>query len=155
MVPSSVFAGVFAAAAFTVGTVGMAQPSSYPQPGGHESMPSMAQPVAGSAVAAPVLTESRQAQILARGSLPRIRGKVTSAPQLTVSKTSVPAGRYKFVVRDETSSHNWHITGPSVDKKTTVSGTGRVVWRLRLAQGTFEIVCDIHPGTMHKTLTVN
>ena len=58
------------------------------------------------------------------------------------------------MVQDESSAHNWHISGPGVDKETSVSGTGKTVWRVRLRVGTYTIRCDVHPSTMRTTLRV-
>ena len=90
----------------------------------------------------------------ARGRLPTLKGTVTDAPAITISKDAVPAGRYRIVVDDQTVHHNWHIRGRGVDKKTSVSGTGRTVWRVRLRADTYVIHCDVHPRTMRISLTV-
>jgi plastocyanin len=84
----------------------------------------------------------------------RLRGSVGPGFDISISDDSVPAGRYRLVVTDKGTIHNFHITGPGVDKKTGVAATGKVVWKLRLRPGTYNIVCDPHDGTMNLTLTV-
>ena len=37
---------------------------------------------------------------------------------------SLKAGRYRIVVRDRSHLHNFHLTGPGVNKKTTVAFHG-------------------------------
>ena len=150
---------VVAALALSVGVAGMARAtpshegvsstmmSSHKMAGMHDSMTS-------SDTTVHRLTKRAQARILARGSLPTLRGRVTDAARIRISSTSVPSGRYRLVVRDETTRHNWHITGSGVDKKTQVTTTGRYVWRVTLSKGSYHIQCDRHPATMHKTLTV-
>lgn len=67
---------------------------------------------------------------------------------LTAGKT------YKFVVNDKSSVHNFHLTGPSVNKSTTVSEIATRTWTLTLKAGTFKFVCDPHSGTMKGSFTV-
>lgn len=90
----------------------------------------------------------------AAASLPRLRGTVGPGSTITISRHRMAKGRYRLVVKDESSQHNWHITGPGVDRSTTVEGTGRTVWRVRLRPGTYSIVCDIHSATMSTSLRV-
>ncbi len=87
--------------------------------------------------------------------LPRVKGQVGPDMTISVNRSSVVKGRYRIVVNDDSSAHNFHITGPGdVDRKTSVSGTGRTVWRVRLRPGTYTIVCDVHPETMNTSLRV-
>jgi plastocyanin len=83
-----------------------------------------------------------------------IKGVVGPGFTITVNKRSVKAGKYTFTVQDKSSSHNWHITGPGVNRKTTVAGTGTVTWTLTLKKGTYTIVCDPHASSMRTTLRV-
>lgn len=101
-------------------------------------------------------TVFRDTKVAARWrALPRIRGTVGPGTTITVNRSQVVKGRYRIVVKDESAAHNWHITGPGdVSKKTSVSGTGKWVWRIRLRAGTYGIVCDIHPTTMNTSLRV-
>ena len=145
---------VCAAAGLAIGGFGMATGS-----GGamaamqHKGMQHMATQSAG---ANQVLSEREVQRIRAAGTLPVIRGRVTTDARIKVRPSSVPAGRYKFVVVDETPNHNWHIKGPgSVDKSTSISGVERLVWRITLSNGTYDIVCDRHPVAMHKQLSVS
>ena len=102
----------------------------------------------GSVVASPDL-------LLTSGTaLPTIKGTVGPGMTITVSRHRAPHGRYRIVVRDKSSFHNWHIKGPSVNKRTSISGTGRTVWRVRLTPGLYRIRCDVHRATMHTRLRV-
>jgi len=53
-------------------------------------------------------------------------------------------GTYKIVVRDKSSAHNFHLFGPGVNKKTSVSGTGTKTWTIKLKKGKYTYQCDIH-----------
>jgi plastocyanin len=83
-----------------------------------------------------------------------INGTVGPGFTITVAKKSVKAGKYTFVIQDRSSAHNWHITGPGVNKKTSVSGTGTKRITVTLKKGTYTIVCDPHRSTMRTTLKV-
>ena len=39
--------------------------------------------------------------------------------------TTLPAGKYTFVVTDSSKTANFHLKGPGVNKKTSLAGTGR------------------------------
>jgi hypothetical protein len=86
--------------------------------------------------------------------LPVIRGSVGPGFTISVSRHQANPRRYKFVVRDRSSMHNWHIRGPGVDVKTRVPFTGRKVFRVRLRSGTYRIVCDPHSSMMHTRIVV-
>ena len=59
--------------------------------------------------------------------------------------TRLTAGAYRVKVTDPAKYHNFHLTGPGVDKRTSVFGTGEVTWDLVLESGTYTFVCDPHP----------
>ncbi|HEY3183992.1 MAG TPA: plastocyanin/azurin family copper-binding protein [Gaiellaceae bacterium] len=64
------------------------------------------------------------------------------------------AGTYKVVISDKGTIHNFHLTGPGVNKKTSVSGTGTTTWTLKLRKGTYKYVCDPHASSMKGSFTV-
>ena len=66
----------------------------------------------------------------------------------------VPHGRHTFVIRDRSSSHNFHLLGQGVDRKTGVAFTGRRRWSVRLRVGTYRFRCDPHRSTMRGSFTV-
>ena len=88
-------------------------------------------------------------------SRPVIKGTVGPGMTITVSRHRAPHGRYRLVVRDRSSEHNWHIKGPGVNRRTSVAGTGRTVWRVHLVPGRYRIRCDVHPTTMRTRLRVH
>jgi plastocyanin len=57
---------------------------------------------------------------------------------------SLKAGTYSIKVEDKSSSHNFHLIGPGLNKSTTVSGTGDKTWTITLKKGTYTYQCDPH-----------
>jgi len=75
----------------------------------------------------------------------------TTGPGFTITLTNngtpvktLKPGTYKMTVNDESSSHNFHLFGPGVNKTTDVSGTGTVAWTVKLEKGKYTYQCDIH-----------
>jgi len=67
--------------------------------------------------------------------------------------TTLAPATYDVEVTDSTTFHNFHLTGPGVDRTTGVAATGTETWTLPLAEGTYDYVCDLHTY-MHGTFTV-
>jgi plastocyanin len=67
--------------------------------------------------------------------------------------STIPPGSYDMEVTDSTSFHNFHLTGPGVNRSTTIDETTTVRWALSLGQGSYEYHCDAHAG-MNGTFTV-
>ncbi len=65
--------------------------------------------------------------------------------------TKVDPGSYEIVVRDLSADHNFHLTGPGVNESTQVEGTGTVTWPVALRDGTYVLLCDVHPSSMRRT----
>ncbi|MFO7571555.1 MAG: hypothetical protein R6W48_03010 [Gaiellaceae bacterium] len=63
------------------------------------------------------------------------------------------AGEYTIEVSDESSIHNFHLTGPGVDEDSGVSEVGESTWTVTFGPGSYEFVCDPHPS-MHGELEV-
>ncbi|HXK15886.1 MAG TPA: plastocyanin/azurin family copper-binding protein [Gaiellaceae bacterium] len=68
--------------------------------------------------------------------------------------TTLKAGTYTITVADKSNIHDFHLTGPGVNKKTTVGGLGTTIWKLTLKKGTYKYVCDPHASIMHGTFKV-
>jgi plastocyanin len=82
-----------------------------------------------------------------------INGTVGPGFTITVAKKSVKAGKYTFVIQDRSDAHNWHITGPGVNKSTPVVGTGTFRFTVTLKKGkTYRIVCDPHASSMRTSI---
>ena len=67
--------------------------------------------------------------------------------------TSLKAGSYTVKVKDASKIHDFHLTGPGVEEKTTVPETTEVTWKVTLQAGTYTFKCDPHPK-MVGTFTV-
>ena len=63
------------------------------------------------------------------------------------SVTTLKAGTYTIAISDKSSIHNFHLSGPAVNKKTTVPFTGTQTWTVKLKAGTYAYQCDIHAAT--------
>jgi plastocyanin len=68
--------------------------------------------------------------------------------------TSLKAGKYTIVVQDTAADHNFHLTGPGVDKTTSVGGKGTATWTVTLKKGTYKYDCDPHESFMKGSFTV-
>ena len=65
------------------------------------------------------------------------------------------AGSYTLVVNDQSSAHNFHLTGPGgVDVSTSVEETGEKSFDIELQAGEYKFVCDPHASQMNGSFTV-
>ena len=88
------------------------------------------------------------------GNANRLTGTDGPGFTITMSKKAVKAGIYKIVIRDRSSIHNFHLTGPGVNKKTGVAAVGTTTWTVKLKKGTYKFVCDPHASIMRGVLRV-
>ena len=73
---------------------------------------------------------------------------------ITMNKKAVKAGTYTIVIRDKSNIHNFHLSGPGVNKLTSVPWVGTKTWTVKLKKGTYKFVCDPHATTMKGVLRV-
>jgi plastocyanin len=73
----------------------------------------------------------------------------------TKKVTSLKAGKYTIVVKDLAADHNFHLTGPGVNKMTSVAGKSTTTWTVTLKKGTYKFVCDPHKSFMKGSFTVS
>jgi plastocyanin len=90
---------------------------------------------------------------------PKLQARVADPVSISLTVegkkvTSLKAGVYTFVVRDEAGDHDFHLTGPGVNRTTTVGGTGTKTWKVTLSRGTYTYKCDPHALFMKGTFTV-
>jgi plastocyanin len=64
------------------------------------------------------------------------------------------AGSYTITIQDKSDIHNFHLTGPGVNKKTSVGGKGTTTWKVTLKKGTYKYVCDPHASFMKGSFSV-
>jgi len=113
-----------------------------------------AAPTSGeSAARSPALSISTAAQALP-DKREKIKGEVGPGFTITLDEESVPKGRYKIVVEDFSTAHNFHFFGEDVDETTTVPFEGKVKWKVKLKKGTYTAQCDPHSASMNLTLEV-
>lgn len=67
---------------------------------------------------------------------------------------TVKAGTYRIKIEDKATSHSFHLTGPGVNKTTSVSGVGERIWTVRLKPGKYVFFCDPHASTMRGSFRV-
>jgi hypothetical protein len=90
--------------------------------------------------------------------LPELTAKVTAR---SISLTDVDGQRvtrlapnyYRFVVKDLTSTQNFHLVGPSVDRRTKVPAKVTRIWTVYLGPGTYTYRSDKR-ATLTRTFTV-
>jgi plastocyanin len=71
---------------------------------------------------------------------------------VTKLKAGVP---YRFVINDRASIHDFHVTGPGINKVfTSVDFTGTKSFVLKLKKGTYTFKCDPHQSFMHGSFKV-
>ena len=71
--------------------------------------------------------------------------------------TRLKAGTaYRFVISDQSSIHDFHLSGPGFNRVfTSVEFTGTKSFVLRLKKGSFRFRCDPHAGIMHGGFAVS
>jgi hypothetical protein len=69
--------------------------------------------------------------------------------------TTLKAGTYSFKVEDKSNIHNFHLTGPGVNVKTSIPGVSTATWKLKLKKGIYKYVCDPHATIMHGSFKVS
>jgi plastocyanin len=72
---------------------------------------------------------------------------------VTRLKAGVP---YRFVIRDRADIHDFHLSGPGLDRVLTgVEFVGAKGLVLRLKKGSYSFVCDPHASIMHGRFRVS
>jgi plastocyanin len=72
---------------------------------------------------------------------------------VTRLKAGVP---YRFVIRDRADIHDFHLSGPGLDRVLTgVEFVGAKSLVLRLKKGSYSFVCDPHASIMHGRFRVS
>jgi len=92
-----------------------------------------------------------------------VTGKLvaTDGPGFTITlkqggKTvkTLKAGTYTITVQDKSTIHDFHLTGPGVNKATSVGAVKTYTWKVTLKKGTYRYVCDPHKTIMKGSFTV-
>jgi plastocyanin len=90
---------------------------------------------------------------------PKLNGTVGPGFTITLKQAgkkvaTLKAGSYTFVIADKSSIHDFHLTGPGVNKKTAVGFMGTQTWKVTLKKGTYTFKCDPHASFMHGSFRV-
>jgi len=89
-----------------------------------------------------------------QAAVPKLVGTVGPGFTITLTNsgtkvTKLKAGKYTITVNDRASIHDFHLTGPGVNKVTSVAGTGMTTWTVTLQKGkTYRFMCDPHATIM-------
>jgi plastocyanin len=95
----------------------------------------------------------------ALASTPTLKGTVGPGFTITLTQngakvTKLKAGTYIFKIADKSNIHDFHLTGPGVNKKTSVGAVTTATWKLKLTKGTYKFVCDPHASLMKGSFKV-
>ena len=70
--------------------------------------------------------------------------------------TKLKAGTYRFVISDRSSIHDFHLSGPGLNRVlTAVDFTGTKSFSLKLKRGSYRFLCDPHASIMHGAFRVS
>ena len=86
---------------------------------------------------------------------PVLNGTVGPGFTIVLKKKPTRAGKYKLVIADKSSIHNFSLKGPGVSKSTTVPQKGTFSWKVTLKHGKYTYVCDPHASFMKGSFTVS
>lgn len=86
----------------------------------------------------------------------------TVGPNFTIGLTkggkavkTLPPGKYSLSIVDRSSFHNFHLTGPGVNKTSTVAEVRTLpAMTITLKTGTYKFVCDPHKSQMKGSFKV-
>ena len=67
---------------------------------------------------------------------------------------SLDPGTYTIQIEDKADIHNFHLTGPGVDRATDIEQMGTFIWTVTFVAGTYHYQCDPHASTMKGDFTV-
>ena len=90
------------------------------------------------------------------GSATTLNGSVGPGFDISLDGTDgIAAGDYTLVVNDQSTAHNFHLTGPGgVDVSTEVSEEGEKTFDVTLVPGEYKFQCDPHASQMNGSFTV-
>lgn len=68
--------------------------------------------------------------------------------------TTLAPGTYTVSVSDESTLHNFHLSGPGVNEATEIDTTSSPTWTVTFSAGSYHFQCDAHPTMLHGDFTV-
>ena len=89
--------------------------------------------------------------------LPELTAKVTArSMSLTTSDGKrvdrLQQNTYRIIVKDLTSKQNFHLVGPSLNRRTRVPAKATTTWTIYLRPGTYTYRSDKRPGLRTSTV---
>ena len=87
--------------------------------------------------------------------VPVFQGTVGPGFTIKLAKKPTKAGKVKITVSDKSDFHNFHLSGPGVNVKTSVSFVGTKTFTVTLKKGTYRFVCDPHATSMKGSFKVS
>ena len=98
-------------------------------------------------------------------STPTLKGVVGPGFTISLKKggkkvKTLKAGKYKFVITDKSTFHNYtiereHPSRPHIEKHaTSTGGTGTKTFTMTLKPGSWRAYCSIHEAQMHQDFRV-
>jgi len=94
-----------------------------------------------------ILAAGLVALVAAAGSsaaTPTLIGTTGPNSGLTIKLTKGGKKVTKLIVKDTANTHNFHLKGPGINKKTSVAGKGTQTWKVTLQKGKYVYLCDPH-----------
>ena len=97
----------------------------------------------------------------AGAAVPKLRGTVGPGVRIQLNHgakrvTTLRAGIYPLVVSDRSSIHDFHISGPGLNKVVTgVAFVGTSTIKMKLKRGIYRYGCDPHRTLMRGRFTVS
>jgi plastocyanin len=106
------------------------------------------------AVAVPIASAHGGAKTLKGEVYPNADFKIEMKNAAGRDLKTVKAGTYKIKIEDKATIHNFHLTGPGVNKSTSIGGTTETTWTVKLKPGKYTYLCDPHAAQMRGTFRV-
>ena len=87
--------------------------------------------------------------VQARPAANMLKGEVNDNFVIKLTKNGVrvktlKARTYQVLINDKSSSHNFRLKGPGINKATGVGFIGKRTWTVKLKAGRYTIQCDPH-----------
>jgi plastocyanin len=108
--------------------------------------------LAGAAVMGGYASNSKDAYQLKGEVYPTF--KIEMQTRAGAAVKAIKAGTYRLKIEDKSAIHDFHLTGPGVNRSTTVGGITETFWTVRLKPGTYAYYCDPHAGQMRGSFRV-
>jgi len=100
------------------------------------------------------LASALAAAVPALAATPTYKGTVGPGFTITMASKPTKAGKISLVIADKSDIHNFHLTGPGVNVKTSIPEKGSKTFTVTLKKGTYKFVCDPQASSMKGSFTV-